>query len=439
MEKDEKAIANGRLGYEELRDFVDAFPALLWRIDLVNNKIEYLNSYRIESLGPNAGLLLQNEELRRRVVMEEDIYLLDDFMRAVRNGETTATVFRIKSRDRRAQWIKVTGVADPKNPRYFLGYMLDVTRTAGIVLSIAETEAETEAMIELLDRPVLLVDPRTKAIMAHNAAARETFLYKADDFSRLHFSDLYHKSVQSHIHRIYEELIFQKEWGGRLFFQRKNRSVFQGDARMGLLFFKGKRVLRISVDNIAAEDETPKHLEGTSSPPAPSSPSHASKVRELLGKVEKAKDIVEVLEILLDNQPGEDPFDAVIYSDIHAKRNKVIVYTAGNPFDPLPQGETFAYEGTIAENIERFKLDHLIVEDTFASIKAIDWALFIPHGIRSYFAKPFYSRKVMRSVLILCSVKRHHFSHHRLEEYAIYDAPFLLGLKNRRSRRRGRR
>ena len=63
-------------------------------------------------------------------------------------------------------------------------------------------------------------------------------------------------------------------------------------------------------------------------------------------------------------------------------------------------GASHAYEGTIAQDIERFSLDALIVEDTLDSIKSIDWAMFIPCGVRSYFAKPFYSSEGLHAVLI---------------------------------------
>jgi hypothetical protein len=96
----------------------------------------------------------------------------------------------------------------------------------------------------------------------------------------------------------------------------------------------------------------------------------------------------------------------------------------------MDQGKVFPCEGTIAENMERFRLDHLIVDDTFASIKAIDWAVFIPHGIRSYFATPFHDRKVLRSVLILCATARGIFSERKIEAYSLLYRPFLAALKN---------
>ena len=99
---------------------------------------------------------------------------------------------------------------------------------------------------------------------------------------------------------------------------------------------------------------------------------------------------------------------------------------------------TCSLSNSLAENIDRYGLDHLIMEDTFSSIKAIDWALFIPHGIRSYFAKPFYERKTMRSVLIICSTERNRFSESAIHRYALLNAPFLKGLKNWRRATKGR-
>ncbi len=431
-------IPKGQLSYEELLEFVDAFPALLWRIDLVNNKIEYLNSYRIEPLGTRCGLLLQNKAFRRQHVVEEDVYLLDDFMEAVRSEETAATIFRLKGGES-PRWIKVTGVLDPKNPRSFIGYMLDASSTAGIVQSIFENDAEIEAMIELVDNPALLVDPRNRTVMAYNAAARETFLYKPGEFPRLKFTDLCHQSIDHHLDHLFEELVFEKQWDGRLIFQRRDRSVFAASARMRLFYCKGRRVIRVAIHDMTVEDDILRNIAGAGPPPSDPATPFRQQAKELMTKVAKVKDIHRVLQILLENQPDPESFDAIIYSDIYARKNKVVVYTAGKAFRPLPQGEVYAYEGTIAENIDRFKLEHLIVDDTFASIKAIDWALFIPHGIRSYFAKPFYERNTIRSVLILCSVNSGHFSSRKLEEYAVYYDPFLRGMKNWRKEIRQRK
>jgi PAS domain S-box-containing protein len=434
-----EAVQVGHLSKEELIDFINAFPALLWRIDLVKNKIEYLNHYRIKGLGANSGLLLQNSEFRREMVFQEDIYLLEDFMQAVRNGETAATLFRVKTKEGAVQWVKVTGVATPDKPQYYIGFMLDVTNTVAIVQSIMENDTEMQAMIELSDAPALLIDPQSKTIAAHNAAARDIFLFKANEFNGLKFSELLHEGARQHIQRIFEELIFEKKWEGQMVFRRKDRSMFGGDVAMHRLLLKGRRLFRVSIYNIHAEKADEAIYQDDNFDDGRLQKIDQIESRKLQKKMASIRDIVLALQILLENQIDSHHFDAIIYSDIYAKKNRVVVYTAGKAFSTLPQGEIFAYEGTIAENINRFKLDHLIMENTFASIKAIDWALFIPHGIRSYFAKPFYERRVMRSVLILCSEQENYFSSTHLDQYAVYYQPFLKALKNWRSAQKTRR
>lgn len=138
--------------------------------------------------------------------------------------------------------------------------------------------------------------------------------------------------------------------------------------------------------------------------------------------------IDKVLQLLLENQ-SQPLFDAIIFSDIHVRKNQVVVYSCGVPLDYLPQGKIFPYEGTIAENILQFGLENLIVDDTHDSIKAIDWALFVPAGIRSYFAKPFYHGKMLDSVLIFCATTPNRFAGTTVASFEEFYPPFLCGLK----------
>ena len=121
--------------------------------------------------------------------------------------------------------------------------------------------------------------------------------------------------------------------------------------------------------------------------------------------------------------------DAVMYSDIYARKNKVFVYAKGELKEPLNPGSQFAYAGTIAENIAKDHLDYLIVSDTRQSIKAIDWMLFVPKGIYSYIAKACYERGAMRTVLIFCSKQQNRFSEHQLDAISAITDVFHKQLK----------
>jgi len=51
----------------------------------------------------------------------------------------------------------------------------------------------------------------------------------------------------------------------------------------------------------------------------------------------------------------------------------------------------------------------------------VDWAIFIPSGIKSYFAKPFYEGGKLVTVLIFCSVEISVFNEDNIKFYdAVY-------------------
>ncbi len=427
------AIPFGHITAEGIFDFVESFPALLWRVDVIKNQIEYLNRFKIPGLGDRCGLILQNMGFARQVVFKEDLHLLENFMTAVRNGDTAATVFRVRDEER-LRWIKLTGTVYRKNPRFYIGYMLDCSDTAAIVQAITEKEAEFRAMIDLVGHPVLLVDPAGECVAEHNAAARKLFGYTPEEFGRLGFSGLTHKSAETLIQRIYEEVIFEGKWAGRLMFRRRSGAPFQGEVIIRRLYFEGRRLFRVSIGRVRADGNALAEFAPRGPGGARRAPPKAGRQEgALLEKIGGKSRMEDILAALLESPCAGTRLDAVIYSDVYARRNRVVVYAAGAPLASMPQGEVFPYEGTIAENIERYKLDHLIVDDTSASIKAIDWALFIPHGIRSYFAKPFYDRRVLRTVLILCATERGVFSEQMLDVYSLLYRPFPAGLKNWRN------
>ena len=137
--------------------------------------------------------------------------------------------------------------------------------------------------------------------------------------------------------------------------------------------------------------------------------------------------IESILEFLFDHQVGP-AFEGILFSDIFKRKNKVAVYSHGLPFEGMEQGKIFPFEGTIAETILNLDLDYLVVDDTLDSIKAIDWALFLPAGIRSYFAMPFFRGKTLHSVLILCSTSPDGFPEDRIAEFEPLFAPFEQGV-----------
>jgi hypothetical protein len=140
---------------------------------------------------------------------------------------------------------------------------------------------------------------------------------------------------------------------------------------------------------------------------------NANEINNLCDELENCWSVEALLERIYQHRHLLPGLDAVMFSDIYAKKNKVIVYATGEMKEPLTAGSQFAYSGTIAENIEKENLDYLIVDNTQSSIKAIDWMLFVPKGISSYIAKALYVRGAMRTVLIFCSRNKNTFSAHQ--------------------------
>ena len=423
---------------DDLLNCIRGMPSLLFRIEIAKNRIEYLNDYQVEGLGSKTFLLLKNKSLSKEIIIEEDYRFYESFIQAAHNAKPASTIIRIRTENNVIRWIKLTGINNPYNPGFYLGVLMDLTPSVETINRMQEKENENLAMLNMLDNPVILIDMATKQIISHNVAAHELFGYSFNEFRGLKFHDLYHAGLSGEINKILEDVMFDKKWEGKIFFRRKGQSRFLCDTSMRTFKIRDKILLRISVHSVDIEDNDSKEEEKESFETL-NLPTKTY-IQSLLEKITPLSEMKEILEVILDNQiPGATPFEGIMYSDIQLNKDKVIVYAAGKAFENLTFGETFTYDGTIAENIEQYKLKYLIVEDTMSSIKAIDWALFIPYGIRSYYAKPFYERKALRSVLILCSKNTGAFKEDEIDTYDLLATPFVKGLKNWRKSLRAKK
>lgn len=424
------------LSGDDLLNCIKGMPALLFRIEIAKNKIEYLNDYQIESLGSNTFLLLKNKTLSKELILEDDYPYYTSFIKATQQAKPSKIIIRIKTPNNEIRWIKLNGSQNSYNPGFYLGVMMDITSSVELVNNIVEGESEKLAMINILDNPVLLVNLETKEIISNNNAAHELFGYNINEFSKLKLNDLYHIGYKKEINKILENVIFDKKWEGKVFFRRKSKEPFLCNTCMRTFRIKDKILLSISIYSVEVASNEQNAIEQNNLSENYSI-SEKDYIQDLLKKVSSVSEVKNILDLFIKNPlPGLKPFDGIIYSDIQVNKDKVIVYSSGTSFINPSFGEVFTYEGSIAENIEQYKLNYLIVEDTMASIKAIDWALFIPAGIRSYYARPFYERKTLRSILILCSQKTDNFSDSNVEQYDLLCKPFTKGLKNWRKLQR---
>lgn len=419
-----------------LSEFINDFQALLWRVEVTKSRIDYLNDWTVKSLGNRTKRLLKDPELRKEIILEDDLHLFDEFMDKVKQGRQASVVFRVKAHGGAVIWLKLIGTPSSRDPKYYSGFLLEVTDTAQSVSSMLEKGQLAQVTIEQADYPVLLLDFEDKRVVAVNSEALALFGYSLNEFRSLSLSDLYHPLNVGEINHINERVLFERQWSGGLQLLRKNREPFLAEAAVRLINYKSRRLLRLSLLGIHQNGEAAWEA-GAPERAKAKQPARDRVGLELKEKLRGLTEINDILKVFLDHPLEGVPCEGILFSDIYAKKGKVVVYHAGQVFQSMKQGEVFSYKGTIAENIQRFKLDHLIVDETMDSIKTIDWALFIPKGIRSYFAKAFYTRGVMRTVMILCSTKPSAFNTSQLSQYAKLYKPFELGILNwRRAKRK---
>jgi hypothetical protein len=310
-----------------------------------------------------------------------------------------ATVFRIKGPGGGIDWLKLTGATNSFDPRYYYGYLLTINDTVDLILGIMESDRTMRRRIGNMSVPVLLMDHKTRRIKDSNKGARELFgLPKAKGGEPQAFGDLYPSSENKVMERILDEIVFNHSWSGRLGFVTLQGEPVEADVTMRFLGWKKRPLVQITA--MPTKTVTPPAV-------AEEAQEIAGGIREInngfMGQIQNAPDIPAMLQAMMGHPKIAENCEAIMLSDIHVRKNKVYVYGAGKPLIGMPFGEEFSYKGTIAESIVRFGLDHLVVDETRDSIKAIDWALFIPRGLRSYYAKPYFERKTLRTVLILCS------------------------------------
>lgn len=388
---------------EDLRSFVDDFPALLWRIEIAKSRIEFLNNHVIEPLGDGTRLVLQNAEYRDRVLIAEDAPLMASFLDAVKDGRTMATVFRVRARDGETLWLKLTGAVNSRDPRFYYGYLLDIRDTAKVIQGIMDNETEARLRMDNAPDPVLLAEFSTRRLHAANAAARELFrLPKRFRRAKLELSSIQPRTMARSMERVLAGLPSTRSWEGTLEYKLPCGATFAARTTLRYVAKRDTGLVRVAL-NAADTRAALKAMREPAPPDDAPAPLSASRFKT-------ARDVPSLLAMAMAEGPMAETCDSLMYSDIHVRKNIVVVHGAGGPLEGMDDGETFSFQGTIAEDIVRFGLDHLEVEDTMDSIKPIDWALFIPRGIRSYYAKPFFERGALRTVLIMCSTEPDHFS-----------------------------
>jgi PAS domain-containing protein len=391
-----------------LAAFLDSLPALFWRLDIVKNEIVFLNEHAVPGLEGSIPLVLKNLRHARDVVLEQDIDRFFKSLAQIRKQQPVSILVRIKNDEGFFRWITILGMPDPERSSEYVGLLADCTDLIDTALASGRGMPLAEK-VALIDTPVVLARFADKRIVLANPAGQAFLGCDLTEDSGLTLEDLLAPGSLEQLPYVFENLIFSGRWSGPLTLLDAQGTPHPCEARVRAYARDGKNLLWFAL--------TPLEEAGEATEPGSNRPDQPS--AELQTAFAACQDVRSLLQTMLRNQPNPGLAEAVILSRIFIAKNRVEVTGEGAAFFQAPEGDTYPYEGSIAENIVRFDLSHLIVEDTSRSIKPIDWVLFIPRGIRSYFAQPFFEDGILRNVLIFCSSEPKRFSECNVRPYQI--------------------
>ncbi len=352
--------------------WASGFPGLLWELEHRRSRIRLLNDWRLACLGEDTSRLLKDVRFRKRVVMKSDHTLLGEFWEMVTSRQSAMVSFRLNAGPHQACILQ--GWPDPQDPEKYYGMLKEGVLSATFV---ANGSAGTcQLALGGAQYPVLVLSLDEREIVTCNEAAQTLFEGAARGGGDFMLEDIAPGEMGETLLAASRHALEDEIWAGTLMLRSGTGSILGSKVRISPCS-TGSDIVRIALLNI---------------PERPASCTIAP--CEDSGEMPSLR---EGLERLLVGCPG---VEGLMFSDIQSARGKVQVYGVGRLFSSLEWGASHAYEGTIAQDIERFSLDSLMVEDTLDSIKSIDWAMFIPCGVRSYFAKPFYAAEGLHAVLI---------------------------------------
>ncbi|WP_319542514.1 PAS domain-containing protein [uncultured Pseudodesulfovibrio sp.] len=381
---------------EHLASYLEVMSAIVWRIDIIGNEISFLNSYALQQHGEKIRAIMQNPQSAERMILAEDRERFQHSYRQLLNRQKTSCVFRIKTDEGLSRWFKLAGMPDPEHPTCSIGVLMDVTSHVSTVLG-TEGRPGLSVKIDLIDDPVLLVRFADRTVRMVNKAADKLLGYSHDQLADLHLQELLQDTPGTDLFQIYESLIFSNCWKGELYIKDNLGRSHQCSARIQVIARDEENLLWITLSHLNAC----KACKGV--PVRGNEVLSSSAVSKAMQKCSTVK---ELLESMLKALPQNSPTDAIMLSKIFIDEGIVSVTGVGEPFGGELEDLIHPYDGSIAKNIVRFELDKHVVMETSKSIKPIDWALFIPHGIHSYYAQPFFKDGILTCVLIFCSTQK---------------------------------
>ncbi|WP_446425449.1 hypothetical protein [Mailhella sp.] len=360
----------------EFSRWSQGFPGLLWLAEHKRSRMKMLNAWEMPQQGVDTARLLKDAQYRRRMVLKSDHSLLVEFWEMMASRQPAAVTFRLK-KDSRFVY-RLQGWPHPDDPERYFGLLMEAALP---VTFVTDGESRTcQLALGLVQYPVIVVDVRHREIVTCNDAAQDVFGgvgRRGEDFL---LEDIAPGEFGETLIRAASHALDEEVWAGTLMLRSGSGCMLGFKVRISPCSSQGG-IVRVAMLNVP---ESPAFCDF--------SPNMAEYLEGFSLKSE--------LEQMLQRCPD---VEGIMFSRFHAAQGIVESYGVGRLFSSLEWGISHAYEGTVAQDMERFSLEAVFVEDTLDSIKSIDWAMFIPCGVRSYFAKPFYSAEGLNSLLIFAS------------------------------------
>lgn len=430
IETDKLLDENGNIP-TALSRIIAAAAGILWRMRQTDRQLELISDPKSESFSDLGEVrrLLTDLVHAQEAVLEDDFFHFKMFIKNIREGQPAFVLFRVHDSEGQVRWLKAAGAPGETDRGFYYGYIQDITVNVILINQRLEKDLARQTMLQKLDIPALLVDMKTKAVISRNTHAHGFFGYDFDEFDRLPLRELYPPEHESSFIKAYETCFMEGVWEGPLRLKIKNGETRQVIARLKRLAIQDLNLLRISIPEVLSPEEG----DVSAAPAALDKESYMRRMEEVLEGKESIADILDGIRV----NPYENiQLEALMFIDLHSRRKKESILAVGEPFARSDFGGFSNVEGTLMQDILERRVDHVILEDTLESTRPIDWALFIPYGIRSYFVKPFFYGSKLRTLLFFCSTEAGAFSQKNLDKYEAYCTVFTKALRKWRKRPR---
>jgi hypothetical protein len=402
---------------------LDKMQMLFWRLDLVKRSFLNLNTCSVGVLGRQNYRFFKDSEYREKLLLPDDRYMLEQAMNSFRDRVPVRVVFRVGCEDN-IYWFKLTGWPT-EDRRYYEGAVEDISEHIIRLKNVFDHQDQRLMQIKDASYPIALFrQGHSNELIDANQGFRKLLKITPKSKRKYCLKDLV--AERSHFPQFLEQVLSQRSLQTKLFLKLPSCQKIEVTCQLDYFVHENQACIRLAIVSPIPQSEmalVKKQLsEGR------------REVQQLCKELASCESIMTMLDCIYAAKGLFPGMDVVMYSDIYARKNKVIVYSQGDLNDPLEMGTQFPYIGTIAENIEKENLEYLIVDDTQSSIKAIDWVLFVPKGLYSYVAKAFYVRGAMRTVLILCSKNKNAFSEAQVDSVEAISKAFHQQLKQIRKK-----